>query len=269
MQDFMQEESADCSALQNVVDVFLDSKGILWVLDTGIVNTLDQPENRCPSKVVAIDAKSGSVLKVIDVSYMMCPMSRIQYLVVDYTLDNRIFLYVSDAANRAILVFDVSADQGYRLILPQVVSMGSKNRDVLYMTLIRKHNNDNMLVFSYLGSLRIYGLRTVFAQTGTGQGRIRELGVKPEKLIFLGTDHVNNLFFRKEGRPDIFRWDMQTGPNLENMKLVHKRAIGSNGLATQVVPDYKHSRMRVLESNFPDFFRGTVGSGVNQSFYLI
>lgn len=55
------QEEGNCRALQSAVDIILDMQDILWVLDVGIVNTLEQPVRRCPPKVVGIDVKSGKV----------------------------------------------------------------------------------------------------------------------------------------------------------------------------------------------------------------
>jgi hypothetical protein len=57
----MQEEG-NCEALQSAVDLVLDVQDILWVLDVGIVNTLEQPIRRCPPKIIAINIKTGKVL---------------------------------------------------------------------------------------------------------------------------------------------------------------------------------------------------------------
>lgn len=62
------------------------------MLDVGIVNTLAQPVKRCPPKVVAIDIKSGKVVKVIDLSNLVVSTSRIQYIVVDYDADGRAYV---------------------------------------------------------------------------------------------------------------------------------------------------------------------------------
>lgn len=58
------QEEGNCQALQSVVDIALDIQEILWVLDVGIVNTLEQPVRRCPPKVVGINVKSGKVRKI-------------------------------------------------------------------------------------------------------------------------------------------------------------------------------------------------------------
>lgn len=58
----MQEEG-NCASLQNVVDIFVDQQGILWVLDTGVVNTLEKPVRKCPPKVVAFNLNTDKVKK--------------------------------------------------------------------------------------------------------------------------------------------------------------------------------------------------------------
>ena len=56
----MQEEG-NCNSIQSAVDIVLDVQDILWVLDLGIINTLEQPIRKCSPKVVAIDVKTGKV----------------------------------------------------------------------------------------------------------------------------------------------------------------------------------------------------------------
>lgn len=67
-------------------------QNILWALDTGIVNNLVQPIKRCSPKVVAIDVVSGKIVKTIDLSNMVVPASRLQYLVVEYDPSGRGFM---------------------------------------------------------------------------------------------------------------------------------------------------------------------------------
>lgn len=55
------QEEGNCAALQSVVDIFLDPQDILWALDTGVVNSLEEPVRRCAPKVVAINLKTGKV----------------------------------------------------------------------------------------------------------------------------------------------------------------------------------------------------------------
>jgi Major royal jelly protein len=171
----MQEESK-CSALQSVVDLVLDANDILWVLDTGVIQTLeDEPVQTCPPKVVAFNARNGKLIKTITFEGLVSPSSRLQYLAVDYGRDGRAFIYVSDAAARAIIVYDVQATKGYRVILPKAVSEGCggcKKRDVLYLALTRKSCGSSTLYFTYLCSKKLFAIKTDFLRDGRNSGRI-------------------------------------------------------------------------------------------------
>lgn len=167
----MQEEG-NCQALQSVVDLVIDNNDILWVLDVGVVNTLETPVRKCPPKVVAFSAKTGKVLKVLSLDGLVVPSSRLQYLVVDYSTDGRCFVYVSDAATRSIIVYDVQASRGFRVVLPKAVTQGCPKRDVLYLALVRKSCGSTVLYFTYLSSKRLFLIKTEFLRSGNAQGRV-------------------------------------------------------------------------------------------------
>lgn len=167
----MQEEG-NCQAFQSVVDLYIDNNNILWVLDVGIVQTLENPVRRCPPKVVAISLKSKKVLKVITLDGLTSKTSRLQYLAVDYAADGKCFVYVSDASTRAIIVYDVQASRGFRVVLPKAVISGSSRKDVLYLALVRKSCGSTVLYFTYLGSKRMFSIKTEYLRKGISQGRI-------------------------------------------------------------------------------------------------
>lgn len=166
------QEEGNCQSLQSVVDIVADRNNILWALDVGIVNTLEQPIRRCPPKVLALSTKTGKVLKSITLEKLVAPTSRLQYLTVDYQSDKRCFVYISDAAQRSIIVYDVQAEQGFRVILPKAVTAGCPKRDVLYLALVRKSPENTSLYFSYLSSKQLFAISTEFLRNGNVQGRI-------------------------------------------------------------------------------------------------
>lgn len=167
----MQEEG-NCKALQSVVDLVVDQNEIIWVLDTGIVNTLDTPIRKCPPKVVAISAKTGKILKTIDLESLTSSNSRLQYLAIDYASDGSCFVYVSDAANRAIIVFNIQADQGFRIVLPKAVTSGTRLRDVLYIALIRRDCGSTDLYFTYLSTNKLFSIKSEYLRSGVADGKI-------------------------------------------------------------------------------------------------
>jgi hypothetical protein len=250
------QEEGNCQALQSAVDIFLDAQDIFWVLDVGIVNTLDQPIRRCPPKIVAISAKTGKVLKTIDLSELVCSASRLQYLVVDYDEEGRCYVYVSDAATRAILVHDVSNSKSYRVVLPRAVTNGASSRDVLYLALIRKSCGTNVLYFTYLSSARLFSIKTQNLRRGSAQGTVVDVGPKHASIVIVGTDNGSAMFFRLKGESDIYMWNTETSFKSDNFVLVQKGT--ECRLATHVVPGYKRL-MWVLESNFHDYIQDKVG----------
>lgn len=54
-------DEGDPAAVQNAVDMYLDAAGVLWLLDTGLVNTAEQPVRRSPPRVFAVDVKTDQV----------------------------------------------------------------------------------------------------------------------------------------------------------------------------------------------------------------
>ncbi|KAJ8923458.1 hypothetical protein NQ315_002017 [Exocentrus adspersus] len=254
------QEEGNCDALQNAVDISIDPLDNLWVLDIGIVNTLEQPVRRCPPKIVGIDLKTGMVMKVINLDSFVTPESRLQYLIADYTKAGRPFAYVADGGAGAIIVFDLVLGTGYRVVLPRAAgctNTESGTRDVLYIQLARKPSGNN-LFFTYLSSPRLFSIKTDFLQRGQASGAVIDVGAKPmcQKIVLLGTDNGAGIFFRYKGESDIFIWNTETSFKPENFLLVQK---GDDcRLATEVVAGYK-KLMWAIESNFHDYVLNTSG----------
>ncbi|KAJ6644436.1 Major royal jelly protein 1, partial [Pseudolycoriella hygida] len=251
------QEEGNCQALQSVVDLFIDDQEILWVLDVGVVHTLSQPIKRCAPKVVAISLHSRKVVKVIDLSNVITQVSRLQHLLVDYDNNGRAYVYIADAGSRAILVHDVTENKSYRIVLPVAVKDGPHN-DVLYMVLIRKPNGTNVVYFTYLGSPRLFSIKTEHLRRGRGSGSVVDVGPKPngQPIVLLGTDNGSSLFLRYKGLSDIYLWNTETCFKSSNFLEVQKGA--ECRLATQVMPGQKRY-MWTIESNFHHYIADTVG----------
>jgi hypothetical protein len=83
-------------------------------------------------------------------------------------------------------------------------------------------------------------------------------------MIILGTDGGTKIFFRYEGKSEIYEWNTKSCFKPSNFEMVYKGQ--TCRLATHVVPNYLKKMMMVLESNFPDFMKGTVGCGASHTF---
>uniref|UniRef100_A0A1A9X0D6 Bee-milk protein n=1 Tax=Glossina brevipalpis TaxID=37001 RepID=A0A1A9X0D6_9MUSC len=250
------QEEGNCQALQSVVDIMLDHHGFLWILDVGIVNTLEQPIRRCKPKIVAINTLNGKVVKNIDINNLLTPASRLQFLVVDYGLDNKPFIYIADAGARSILVYDIALSKSYGVVLPKATS---PNADVFYMALTFHGNKNSTLYFTYLSSPHLYSIHTEHLRGGKGgDGAIVDVGAKPygKHMVLLGADGGNSLFFRYKGENDIYMWNTETCFKISNLQEIQRN--GDCRLTTQILPGHKHF-MWALESNFHDFMSERTG----------
>ncbi|KAK9888286.1 hypothetical protein WA026_000547 [Henosepilachna vigintioctopunctata] len=264
--DWSSQEEGNSAAFQSVVDLFIDNNEILWILDVGVVNTLNSPVRKSPPRVIAFNLRANKQARILDLSGLVAQASRLQYLAVEYAPDGRPFVYISDAATRSLLVFDVAGNRGYRVVLPKAV-VGCGRRDVLYIALVQKGCGNNFIIFTYLSSPRIFSIRTDYLRAGSASGKIQDIGVKPNRAVILGTDLGSAIFFRYEGQSEIYRWDTNTPFLPANFVLVYKS--DNCFLATQAVADLRRERMRVLESNFPDYVQDTVGCGATQKLSLM
>lgn len=168
------------------------------------------------------------------------------------------YRYIADAGSRAILVHDVANNKSHRVLLPPAVGNGSSKNDVLYMVLIRKGQNSNVLYFTYLGSDRLYSIKTEHLQKGTGSTSVVDIGAKPDgrPIVLLGTDNGTSMFLRYKGMSDIYLWNTETCFKSKNFLEVQKG--GDCRLSTQVMPGQKRY-MWTIESNFHHYIADTVG----------
>ncbi|XP_044005628.1 L-dopachrome tautomerase yellow-f2-like [Aphidius gifuensis] len=249
-----QQEGKDDN-LQNVVDIVLDEQNIIWALDTGVVNTRSKPPIRRSSpKIFAIDSNSEKIVRNIDLGNLATSHSLLQYLEVDYASSGHPYIYISDASNRAIIVYDVLNDRGTRVSLPKAVNLGSSIDDMLFMNLIHQTDGKGTLYFTYLSSSRMFRIDVDKLRSGVSKNAVEDVGPKNNKIVLLGRDHKNSIFFRNSGEHDVYKWNTETPFNSDNFELVQ------NGdeyrLPTHVTSD--DGIMWSIDSNFIDYVNNTV-----------
>ncbi|XP_055531898.1 uncharacterized protein LOC129722474 [Wyeomyia smithii] len=251
-----EQEEGNCDALQSVIDVFSVGE-FVWVLDSGIIQTLRTPVQQCSPKIVVYEGKTGRKLKMINLDRFVTEKSRLQYLQVECLSGGHCYVYISDPGNNVIIVYDVYGGRGYRVVLPRAIYHGCRLRDVLYIFLIHQRECTK-LYFSYLCGQRLFAIRTEHLRKGHG-GNIIDVGEKPNIPIFVGTDAGSGVFFREEGDSDVYYWNTNQCYKKSNFKLVHK---STGGLyATHVFPDFRVNRLLVLENDFPSYVKDYAGCG--------
>ncbi|KAF4524749.1 hypothetical protein B566_EDAN013818 [Ephemera danica] len=266
----MQEEG-NCDAIQSAVDIFFDTKTHqLWVLDSGVTNSLSQTKcyNRCPPKIVVINTNTHTVTKVISLSGLVIPQSRLQHLVVETTKEGHKYVYVSDTDGYAIIVWDVKKSRGRRIVLPpeMYAERDGQTPDDLYMALVHNVRDASILYLTYFSSSRMFSIHTEFLHRDSG-GRTTEVGVKPARMIILGVDGRSTIFFKYEGEGNVYQWNTHTAFSLQNFVLVHKNK--DRLLPTHVTPSGFPNLMVGINSNFQDYLCHKSGSvGPTMSVFL-
>lgn len=123
-------------------------------------------------------------------------MSRLQFIVADHTSQNNRYLYVSDAGTKTIIVWDVAKKKGVRVALPEKVVREYAPLDVLYLALIRRQTGNNLLYFTYRSGDDLFCIESKHLQEDASTSKAWNVGKKPSKLIFLGTDDWESIYFR-------------------------------------------------------------------------
>ncbi|KAL4131674.1 hypothetical protein QTP88_008953 [Uroleucon formosanum] len=225
------------SCLSNAVDLYLDGQEVLWILDTGVVQMLDN------------NAK---------------PLRKGQPTVwgLDFTTtkrDGKCCVYATDAANRATIACDVAESKGARVDLPETTVAGCTKRDVLYAALVRAECGDGDADRHLpVGRQGVHGSDRVpeprFCRKSDGLGR------RTGQNVILGTGAGSKLFFRYDGSPDVQKWEAALSLVVENFS--PSIGLGPASWPTQVMADRDRNRLMVVKTNFPDFAKNIVGCGI-------
>ncbi|XP_050421379.1 protein yellow-like [Adelges cooleyi] len=259
----------------NVVDVYMDEAGRLWALDVGKINLLGKTSVVRPPMVFAIDTGVDEFIHAIDLSRATTEASCLQSIIVDSSTSGETFLYIADAGQAAVIVYNVHCDRSFKVHVP----VGPCGRqDILYMALTSvneyilngghdpyglgtgRDDNDfqRRLYVTYLSSCQmlyvpVYELDEIdvtYSLSAVGIGR------KPCKMILLGTDRSSVIYFRPGETNDIWSWDTSTPFHEDNFKFVQ---YGRTTRVPLMVNIGFRGYQWYMESNFIDFLLDDIG----------
>ncbi|XP_069685307.1 protein yellow-like isoform X2 [Periplaneta americana] len=193
------QEVGNCTALQNVQNVEIHSDGYMWVVDSGRVNILsDEPNNRCPPKLVIFDLSAGTSSTKYDMIHkqgssqsdynMQSPSVRVVQFpssvvsqdssLVDIVLDieGDGYTYISDASESdpGLIVYSWKENRSWKV--RDIRSMrASKIRTVIngmHIEVMRNigglalspvsHRGERVLYYSSLSNLLLFSIRTSY-----------------------------------------------------------------------------------------------------------
>lgn len=107
----------NCSGLTSVFRINIDPCGRLWVLDSGQINSQDQPKQICPPSIVVFDVRTDKILAryTIPAKYVL-QNSLFSNIIVDTRLPgcSDLHLYIADTWRFGLLVFRESDRRFWR-----------------------------------------------------------------------------------------------------------------------------------------------------------
>ncbi|VVC45641.1 Six-bladed beta-propeller, TolB-like,Major royal jelly protein/protein yellow [Cinara cedri] len=249
----------------NVVDVYVDDSGLLWALDVGKVNLLQQDNAIVvrPPMVFAFDTDTDEIVRAIDLSRATTRASVLQSILVDQSTGAGMFVYVSDAGTGNVIVYNVCCDRSFKVYVP---AGQCGRRGMMYMAMARVDVTDEAAGGGPVRQLRLYvtyGMSCnmmyvpVHAMDETTVSLATVItGRKPSKMIVLGTDRGSVIYFRTGDNGDVLSWDVNTPLRAENFRYVlRSQKSRVPFMVTAGLLGYPW----YVESNFADFFAGDIG----------
>lgn len=157
---------------------------------------------------------------------MICrARSRLQYIIVEYVNNTKPIIYVGDGGTRSILVWNVEANEGYKVKLPRSSTSFYTDptmEDVFHLVLVEE-SNINYIYFTYLSSMDVFKVRTKDLRKRINPKCIENVGQKPCKMVILGSAYGSVIYFRIKGLNDLYSWDIKNSLLEKNLVLVNKR----------------------------------------------
>ncbi|RZB40748.1 yellow-e, partial [Asbolus verrucosus] len=260
-----------CDGLTSVYRIRKDSCNRLWVLDAGVLTSLEDFRRICPPKLVIFDLRTDQPVRtIIFPRQVLRPNSLLTNLILDETVQgtcDHAFVYMSDTAAPGLVVYDGSQDTAWRLMHPAMFPdpdfsdytvQGEKFTlmdGVVGLALAPKLGN---LYFQPLATDRLFSIPTSVLRKGPpAEGEelpITLAGKKSSQGLGLAVDtRDDTLFFSPVSETSIASWN----PATNQQKLI---AYDPEKLqfAAELMWHAEDNSVWLLSTRFQKFFRRTL-----------
>ncbi|XP_001948479.1 protein yellow [Acyrthosiphon pisum] len=129
--DILKTPTPNCSSLVSVFRVRADRCNRLWVLDSGVMDSIETFKTICPPKLLVFDMRTDRVVRSVTLpAEILRPNTLLTNLVIDDQVEvahlqdgflgdcDNVFVYMTDSTNPGILVYDARRDTAWRLSHP-------------------------------------------------------------------------------------------------------------------------------------------------------
>ncbi|XP_046470643.1 dopaminechrome tautomerase [Neodiprion pinetum] len=109
----------NCSGLTSVYRIRADKCNRLWVVDSGVMTSIDDFTSVCPPKIVVFDLQTDQVIRTFQFPREVLRLnSLLTNLVIDdnaATTCDDVFVYMPDTTAPGIVVYDAATDRSWRV----------------------------------------------------------------------------------------------------------------------------------------------------------
>ncbi|KAF5285805.1 hypothetical protein FQA39_LY04266 [Lamprigera yunnana] len=225
----------DCDALQNVQNVEIDPKGIMYILDGGHAHSLtEKPVKNCSAQLVMYD-----VNKNVTLSTYVFPdhvVSRTASFLYDLVIDGE-FVYITDhvATDPGIVVYSKRANKSWKIRHPTMygdpkaqqfkindevvdvkiniagLALGPKSQRKSSELVL---NQDREVFYTPISSLHLYSISTGVLQNESNfnnglnfSGDVRDVGLKASQTDGIMMTNRGVLYYGLLGSNSIAQWN--------------------------------------------------------------
>ncbi|KAK9499782.1 hypothetical protein O3M35_002754 [Rhynocoris fuscipes] len=190
----------NCSGFVSVFRVRIDRCNRLWVMDSGILDSLVTFTVACPPRIFVFDLATDHLLRVVTLpSSVVRPNTLIANFELDepstalsptsYSSCDNMFVYMTDTTNPGIIVYDVAKENFWRLQHPHMYAdpdFGTYKvagesytlmDGIIGLAISTAPNLERTLYFQAFASNRLFSIPTSVLQSGPNPGDDGELPV--------------------------------------------------------------------------------------------
>ncbi|KAK4874680.1 hypothetical protein RN001_014040 [Aquatica leii] len=265
--------NSSCDGLTSVYRLKLDSCGRLWVLDSGIMTSLEDFRRICPPKIVIFDLNTDLVARtIIFPREVLRPSTLLTNLVIDESVQgtcDSAFVYITDTVAPGMIVYDSLTERAWRVMHPSMFPdpdfSDSTINDETFTLMdgvvgLTHSPNLGVLYYQPLATNRIFSVPTAALRKGPPA----ELETLPVSLV--GTKSSQGIALVVDPRDDTLYFSPLTETSIGtwNPHNNNQRLVSYDQERLQFVADMRWNpedgNLWIVSTRFQKFFRRSLNT---------
>lgn len=261
----------NCSQLISVYRTRIDRCNRLWVLDSGVMTSLDLFTPVCPPKLLIFDLQTDTLVREYTFPReSLRPNSLLTNLVIDEVkgICDNAFVYITDTAGPGLVIFDASNNTSWRVLhasmFPHpdytIYQIGDESFELMDGIVgIAYSPRLGMLYYQPLATDRLFGVPTSALQSGPlpfgQQLPVTLIGRKSSQGLTLAVDQQDDsIIFSPLTETAIASWQPQTN----NQRIIVYNPDKLQFTAEIRISERDNGRMWAMSTRFHKFFNRRV-----------